>query len=900
MNIERKSIIAALACALAVTGMCIPSACGQDIRITVTGSNTIPRIEGETALPVQVITREDIERANIQNAAELVNTLSANMSFNAFAETQAINGGSQQPGFAGASLRGLGYQHTLVLLNGRRIANYAFTTTGADLNSIPLAAIERVEVLKDGASAIYGSDAVAGVINFILRKDYQGAEASVQYTSPEHTGGYGKRFGAAAGYGDLLAQKFNGFVVIDYQQYGGVRAIDRPFASRSYIPAERVDVTSGNSIPANVDTPVGTRNPTGDPGNAYRNPACLPPLSFPTAGSPNQCRFDGIATGLVDIVDPSEKLNFVGGMTWQLNPDNQVFFQGTYARNKFVFQVAPTAISNATTFQSLSQFLLPPTSAFYPHAFARFFGIDGKPLNVRWRALELGPRADEPTSTQWNIVAGMRGVIKGWDYDGAFNYSESDLTNRYFGSYLRESVIMPILNSGVVNPFGSNTPDVVALLATAEVNGTVRTGKASTTSVDFHASKDIYRMPAGPLTVAAGAEARQEKLAQESVAALASGDILQVGSVPSFSASRNVWAVYSEANVPIFKTLEGNAAVRYDHYSDFGSTTNPKVSLRWQPVKSFVMRASVGTGFFAPSLPGLFQPDFLSGSSMPRDDPLRCSVTHSAQDCQVAFPVTQGGNPLLQPDKSFQWGVGAVWSPSAGLTLGVDFFDILIRNRIFFLGAETVFQRCPDTIHGSTCQFIHRGPVDPNFPGLPGPITAVDTFLTNQGRLRATGFDVNAQYLLPAMAWGQVKLTVNGTYNIKNLQQQDDGSYIDAVNHDTPAGVIPYWRHYLLIDWTYGPWTLTLTENYQRGTYDLNPGPNTGGQLRVIGDYDVWSISGSYAGIKRLVLSAGIRNVLDRNPPFSNQTATSQVGFDPSYTDPHGRLYWASVKYVFR
>jgi iron complex outermembrane receptor protein len=205
MRLQRKRHVVALAYALGVcsaAGLFGASAQDQRILVTVTGSNIIPRVEGETSLPVQVITHEDIERANIQTAAELVNTLSANMSYGAFNETQSMNGGASQPGFAGASLRGLGYNRTLILLNGRRIANYAFSQNGGDLNSIPVSAIKRVEVLKDGASAVYGSDAIAGVINFILRQDYRGAEAYAQYSSPEHTGGYSTHYNAAAGYGD--------------------------------------------------------------------------------------------------------------------------------------------------------------------------------------------------------------------------------------------------------------------------------------------------------------------------------------------------------------------------------------------------------------------------------------------------------------------------------------------------------------------------------------------------------------------------------------------------------------------------------------------------------------------------------------------------------------------------
>ena len=858
----------------------------QQIVITVTGSNIIPRIEGESALPVQVITREDIERANIKTAAELVNTLPANTSPGGGFETESITAGPVQPGFAGASLRGLGQQRTLILLNGRRIANYALTTSGSDLNSIPVAAIDRVEVLKEGASAVYGSDAIAGVINFILRKDFQGAEAYAQYTSPQHTGGYGKHYNVTVGYGDLAAQKFNVFATLDYQEYGGIRAKDRQFSARDYIPEEDIDNTSSNSFPANVDTsPDRVRNPTGDPGNSYRNPTCAPPLSFPTNDSPNQCRFS--PAQLLDIFDPSERLDLVSALTWQFDPNHQFVLQGTYTRNKFTFAVQPTGIAGIT---------LPPTSAYYPHAFAQFFGIDDLPLSIRWRALELGRRIDLTTSEQWGVVASLQGLLNGWDYNGALNYNESNVTDRYVDGYLRTSLILPILNSGVVNPFGFNTPEVVALMSSAKLNLTAHTAKGTTSSFDFHASREIHRMPAGPLMLAVGVDARQEKLSQIADPVLLAGDIVGFGETKSIMGSRNVGALYSEANIPIIKTVEGNVAVRYDHYSDFGSTTNPKVSVRWQPAKAFLMRGSAGTGFHAPSLPVLFSPQVVTQDvavSPIRSDPIRCPVTQSAQDCQVSFPVVTGGNPLLQPEKAQQWSVGAVWAPTRGLSLGVDYFATLLKNRI--AAPSMIFGQCPDGVNGPTCSFIHRGPVDPNFPNLAGPIVAVDTFLVNSGKSKATGLDVSAEYEFPRIDWGRFKLTFNGTYNIKLVEQQGDGSYLEFVDQ-----AIPRWRHYVVLDWDHGPWSATLTGNFQLGSKDAFPGPNTGDQLRVTGNYEVWNLSGSYTGFRNVTLSAGIKNVLDRAPPFSNQRGSFQIGYDPSYTDPHGRLFWAGIKYASR
>ena len=519
MRFRRKNVPAAIACLFALN---LPDAwlgiaraqspqetapaTGVIEKVTVTGTR-IPAIDGQSGLPVQVITHEEIERANFQTAAQIVNSISATMSFSAFNEVQAL-GTTAQPGFAGAALRGLGYQGTLILLNGRRIANYAFTTIGGDLNAIPVSAIERVEVLKDGASAIYGSDAIAGVINFILRKDYQGAGAYAQYTSPEHTGGYAQHYNVAAGYGDLATQKFNVYVMIDYQKFGGIQANDRPFAARAYIPSENFDRTDNHTLPGNVDTPAGVRNPTGDPASGYRNPSCNPPQSFPTASSPYQCRWGGLDG--VTIVDPSEHVNVVAAFNWQITPDHAFFLNGLYTHNEFTFATSPLRVSNQATNQGVNRFLLPPTSAYYPHAFASAFNIDGRPLNVYWRATEMGARVIAPTSDQWNVVAGLQGVIDGWDYDGAFNYNESNVETRYAGSYAYESALMPLLNSGVVNPFGPNSQAMIDLLSATEVNRTLRTGKSSITSLDFHATKNVYQFPRD-LWRSRGAPTRDER-----------------------------------------------------------------------------------------------------------------------------------------------------------------------------------------------------------------------------------------------------------------------------------------------------------------------------------------------------------------------------------------------------
>jgi iron complex outermembrane receptor protein len=200
---------------------------------------------------------------------------------------------------------------------------------------------------------------------------------------------------------------------------------------------------------------------------------------------------------------------------------------------------------------------------------------------------------------------------------------------------------------------------------------------------------------------------------------------------------------------------------------------------------------------------------------------------------------------------------------------------------------------------------VRRGPVDPDYPTLPGPVQLINTALFNVGKLHVTGIDANVQYAFPRIGWGQFKLSLQGTYIIGYMQQQPTGGYANLVNHENslPLGAVPYWHHYFTLDWNYGPWSATVTQNYQMGTYDLSPNPGET-QLRKIGDYDVWGVSASYSGFRNWQLSAGIKNLMDRDPPFSNQFRTANqggpAGYDPTYTDPRGRAFWAAIKYSFR
>jgi len=375
--------------------------------------------------------------------------------------------------------------------------------------------------------------------------------------------------------------------------------------------------------------------------------------------------------------------------------------------------------------------------------------------------------------------------------------------------------------------------------------------------------------------------------------------------VPSLpGGSRNVGALYGELSIPVLKSLEASVAVRYDHYSDFGGTTNPKIALRWQPTRSLLLRGSWGTGFRVPTLSDLFQP-LTTNFVAPFDDPLRCPVTGSENDCGAEFKMKFGGNPQLQPEKSTQWGVGFVADPLPGLSASADYYWVEIRNLIDTLPPEVIFG---DYAHWAPTKVVRKPPTaEDAAAGIPGAIDFLIGDQINFGRLQTSGVDVDVRYRTPATALGRFTLGLTGTYVIEyNRTGINTPLFPTAVGTRGPDGAVSRWRSYATLDWMYGAWGATLANTYQSGysepcnkDSDGNSLDASGCDTRRVGSYSVWDIQGPYTGQKNLTLSLGIRNLLDTPPPVTNQGNTFQVGMDPNYGDPRGRMYYGTVRYAF-
>lgn len=901
---KRTSIAAAVAAALALPVFAQQQVAQTQERITVTGSN-IPRIEGETSLPVVVISRQQLESAGIVTAAEAIDRLSSNSSIGGLNMQGSI--GATGVGYASASLRGLGGQRTLVLMNGRRLANTAFQGAMVDLNAIPLSAVERVEVLTDGASAIYGTDAIAGVINFIMRKDFKGGEVNAYYGDSEQGGGKVQRYGGVLGFGDLDRDRYNVFASLDYNKTQEIKASQRDFSRTAYLPNAAggvYDRTSGNSFPGNVFFPAvpGRNGVTRSP--AY--PGCLPPFSFPTlnAATAGQCRFD--FASVIDILPPSETYNVFGAAKYRVTPQTDFFFEATWQQTKSISRSSPPPISSATLLSG-DPVTVSPSSPFYPTQLATQLGVNGQTLEVFWRGLELGPRTDNNKIEQSRVVAGFQGQMYDWDYSTAINWSQSKSTDTWSAGWARGSQLLPILNSGRINLFGFNTDAALAELRSTLITEPVINAKGTSTEGDFRASKEIMQMAAGPLALAAGASYRREQYEFLTAQVVRDADVPGLGgSLATIDpVSRNIWAVFGELNVPILRNLEANVAVRFDDYGDVGNTTNPKASLRWTPIKQLLLRTAYGTGFRAPSLPELFNPAFFGATGGNYDDPVRCPVTGSPRDCNTQFTSKQGGNPDLKPEKSKNFTAGFVLEPTTGFSFGVDYYNIKIDDVVGTPAEAPIFGDIPAAeAAGLIVRYAPGSAGCPTpTPGLPCPINYGIQTLVNLNTLKTEGFDVNVSYRFPTFSWGRVALLLNGTYLMKWDQTSEGqptqelaghygGGIAATVNGLGATGGFPRWKHNAAVSWESGPYRVTLNQIFVGHYTDAD-------EVRKVGTYNVWGLNGMYTGFKGWTLAVGVKNMFDTDPPFTRQTQAFQVGYDPALTDPTGRFWYGSVRYRF-
>ena len=830
--------------------------------VVVTGSR-IKRAVGDEATPVTVINARDLEVSGYSSVADVLRNTTYN-SFGSFRERS----GSSYGQIALVDLRGLGPDRSAVLINGRRVPGNPFTgRSSVDVNSIPLTAIERIEILTDSASAVYGADAIGGVINFIMRDDYTGAEVAVGLTRPEAKGADEEQvkalFGASSDRGKVIAS-------FEFFERKAIFDGDRDYSS--------VQV-NGDSFGDTVGISVGGN--TGFPGNfstAYPIGDCDPSVYAGIFHTPFGIPGEGCGFGYADISAQTgsvERYSTFVDASYQLTDEVSVYAENRYSRINSFGRYAPAVGFFAVNEPARIENGLTPVA-----------GANGAPFFAFHRFVAHGPRDDNTTRDEFDIVLGIEGTLA----EGAVTF-DAFARHYYYSAteegntYILQNILEDLAATGaydVLDPLSPANADAV-LASSATLTRDLDT-KYNQIGVSF--SGFFFDLPAGQVGWAVGGEWAEEDYNDNYDAQREAGNV--IGSAGNSAAGdRNRKAVYGELLVPVIEGLEVGAALRWDDYNDFGSAVTPSAHVRFNPTAAdwLVLRTSYNEGFKAPNLTQLYSK--LSQSFNNVTDYPQCeSQGVDPADCPT-FQVENftGGNPDLQAENSKAWNFGFVVTPpfAEGLTFSTDYFLVDTSDRATELRL------------GQIVRFAAEGNLPPGTEvvrGAPGPagglgrLVSITNVVTNAANYDIEGLDVRAEYR-EDFDIGTIEARLEWSHFMKyDVQNSADDEVIDFI---TEAGY-PENRMNAQIRLTRD----TFTVNYAMNLI----GEHGDGELE---DYDSWmthDITLEYRSPWNVDLTVGVVNFTDEKPVID-----SIAGYDDNITgelyDLAGRRYFARLQYNF-
>jgi iron complex outermembrane receptor protein len=871
----------------------------QDLqRVEITGSSIKRSVNDEGALPITILKVEELRQSGVTSVEAVIQLLSSSQSSNSTSNSI----GSGTGGATFANLRGLGTNKTLVLLNGRRVAAFAFGVNAVDLNAIPFAVIDRVEVLRDGASAIYGTDAIGGVINFITKRSFRGGNINLETTRPQESGGRQERGSVTIGFGDLEKENVNFWVSLDRQYTDRLRALDRSFSRSGIIPSRGVNGNSGTTFPGNFSQNVGLDGKSVS-GNITA-PACKPPLSLVNPGNANACVFDFSAT--IDTIPDVKQETIAGRINFKLPNDAVLSAEVVNTDNRNVSRVAPDPVGGIT---------IAPNNPFFPKNYPN---VDPtRSVTAGWRMVPAGPRTNESISNANRLVLDLSGSTAGYDYRAGAFYTSNTASDGAVDGYVNAPFVRAQVAAGNLNPFADATPAQLAIIEQAKRRGTFATAQGTTQGMDFRLGRDLFTMSGGNAAVSVGAEYRKESYQFDTDDAVVLA-IPSAGRSPNHvGGKRDVKALSAEFLFPVLKTLEFQVAARYDRYSDAGGTFNPKVGLRFQPMKALVVRSSYNTGFKAPTLDDLYAPQTVTFAPSASNDPLLCpggkadtaagGVT--SRDCGLQAQVQQGGNPKLKPEKSKTFSLGFAVEPVPNLTFSADYFNIRLKDQIGTVPATAIiadpaqyaanYVRCKQLSVGAQSELNRCLADSVNSNAIAYLVTTND----NLGKVNTNGIDFNAGYATGLGGLGNLALNWDATwvasYKYQNTPTDKLKENVGIYSDGSP---VFRWQHSISAQLSKVDWSARLGVRHKTGYLDQNdPATVVGGPAfyQSVKSYTLVDVSATIKPYKGVSLTAGIKNLLDTDPPFSNQSTRSQRGYDPRYTDPLGRALFVRGSYTF-
>ena len=958
MNFQLKSMPLAIASAIAGGAMSmaaispaiaqVTSAEPAPQRVVVTGS-LISRTDLETAAPVQVITAQDIQRSGKTSVAELLTDIAAN------------GAGTLGSGFSGAfangasgiSLRGLTVGATLVLIDGHRLAPYPLSDDSqrsfVDVSNIPFDAIESIEILKSGASALYGSDAIAGVVNIKLKKNFTGTRLSAESGTTQHGGGKTHRAAISTGLGDLEADGYNAFVTAEWRRQGDIKVADRTqfgWDNPDWRGRGGRDLTLGRPTTVNSFlTPTNTPflyNPSGAGGadNAANFTFLDPTRCNYALYRAGQC---GIADNTSFIQPATENINVLLGMTRKLGQNWELGFKGSFfqrdsfnnrgtylpAYNENAFN-GYTAVTAGSATPGVGRI---PSTLFAPGAQVGTGIVNpyGNPARLYGYLADVDPNvslANRATTTRFALD--LHGSAYGWDVNAAAGVTKVRTDIDYSG-YVDRVALYANLANGSYNVLGGNSPAVIAQISPRFSN----TLTSDLNYADLSGSRELMTLGAGPLALAAGVH--WHKREQNAPAPFLTA-IAQVASTRAFTiGSETNSAAFAELQATPIRNVEAHISGRYDHYDTYGNSFTPAATLKWAPAREFAVRGTFARGFRAPN-PAEFGNAGSIFTFNRINDPILCAngsrttLNNVPSACNIAPTYVQTTNPDLSPEKSKSFTFGFVTEPLRGLTATLDYYNIKLSNQI-------VTRAGNDPTYDPVLVRAPAGPIDIStgvgtgtFVGIPpvGPIQYAASPYINAGSTKTTGIEADIGY-----RWrlggdlGTVRANLSAAHTFSYITEVAGTTY-QLAGTQGPSVVSgatgsPKDRAQFSLDYTRGPLDVTASVNYTSDFSTLDPsvgGTSCDETAAVVGgrtyfdglvqpayycrvaSFTVTNLNLQYKLSENLSLKAAILNVFDRQPPYDVATygnSGTQTSYNASLHQAGavGRFYSLGLNYVF-
>lgn len=902
--------------------------------VVVTGS-LIRRTSSETASPVTILTSEDLENSGLTTISDALRSISADNS--GTIPTAFSNGFAA--GSSAVALRGLTVNSTLVLIDGLRTADYPLPDDGTrgfvDLNTIPFSAVQQVEVLKDGASSIYGADAIGGVVNIITKKTFQGVEGNAELGDTQEGGGFSQRYTLTAGRGNLQTDGYNAYIDAEYQGDGRISDAQRgfPFNTDDLASIGGLNNIGGQPSLFNGSVYGSVAPAVLTDGNVLSGSAIGPTQPLRPCGAGTQQSVD--ASGNVycaqdflkftDIQPAEDRGGILGRFTAQLNPALQAFFTASYYQNRTIEDEAPAQIESSTPINT-NTIALPAVLS------------DGQ-LNPNDPFASLGEAAlinyafgDIPQQIQldnhlYRAVGGIDGSGSGWDYQASIDLNRASLDTEGIG-FIYEPQLIEDVESGAysfIDP-ASNSAAVREALA-PELN---KTSTSDLDSLDANATRRLLDLPGGPLSLAIGSQVRYEAVHNPNIntndEVAASDGTIQ----PAFTfGHRVVTGIFGELEAPVLGSLVANVSGRYDHYSDVGGAFSPKVGIKFTPVQQIALRGTYSQGFRAPSFSE-------SGDSsvigyipyIPAASAPASFIAAHNDDAYVTQPYnlngSTNGNPQIKPERSDSFTLGFILEPDEHLNLSADYYNIHKRDVI---GGPNQGAILDDYYAGlplpAGVSIIADAP-DPEAPNaLPRPLVINETYVnTNSEMTDGLDVDLQAKLVLPLdVRWTS---ELNFT-DIFRFEYNNDGVIYEYVGTQAPYGLssgagTPKYRADWANTFTYGRFTVTATAYYVSGIketgVDVTGDPSvclytspTGAPFPSgcdVGDFWDLDLTGRYALSSHLTVYAYVANLLNAKPPldpadYAGGVNGSGLNYNPTYAQAGavGRAFKVGVQFNF-